>query len=448
MFNSIPWLDAEAVPRLLALALIPIWLLLFMTAPGGRRRWLFGLRRFRPRSDHWGITLALTAAPMGTLALLLWPEAPGKGLVLLILLLLLVWELALRVHPPKPNPQVDLSAEETLFTSRLHQPHHYTLFEPRPDIHSAQGLAHNRWGFRDHRPLAPDAQAIRLVFLGGAVLYGATTPDNAALFTRHLEDRLNTAYRERLGGRRFEVINAAMADATSAEMLLRQIFAVFEIQPALVAVQVGHSEIWTRTVSDDYFGDFRQLRKRYGHGRLLQPRTSVADSLARALIWRSALLNHAFGAWVPAESLLEMNNRDNTGQPARLKKNPPIYLERNLRYILTLNQEMGALSLLLGNWLPKDGRPGSSYHLAIPEHNALMERIAKTRRVPFLDVETGLPLTEDICEQRKFLNLAGQQRLADLLFHFLVQSGLIEALLARAEPGESNQAPDHPTTAG
>lgn len=413
----------------LALALIVAWGISFICAPGGRRRWLLGLRRFRPHSTHWPISIGVSTGVVIPTVWLIWPDLPGKEALLMILAFLIAAELALRCFPPKPGALVDLSSEENLFTSRLYQPHHYTLFEPRPNIHTAAGLAHNRWGFRDHRSLEPDAQAIRLVFLGGAVMYGATTRDNAALFTRHLENRLNAAYQEQLNGRRFEVINAAMADATSAEMLLRQIFAVSEIHPTLVAIQIGHSEIWTRTVSDDYFGDFRQLRKPYGHGRLLQPRMSVADSLTRAFIWRSALLNSILGSRVPAENLLELNNRDNTGHPARLQKNPPIYLERNLRYILTLNQEMGARSLLIGNQLPKNVCSGSSYHLAIPEHNALMARIAQERQVPFFDLEAALPLTDEVSELSKYLNFAGQQRLAELLFEFLSQAGLIDALL-------------------
>jgi lysophospholipase L1-like esterase len=329
--------------------------------------------------------------------------------------------------------------EESLFTSRLYRPHHYTLFEPRPNIYSQQGLVHNRWGFREHRPLPPDPLAIRLVFIGGSIVYGVRTHDNCELYTRHLEERLNETYREQLGERHFEVINAGMANATTNEILLRLIFAVSEIRPALVAIQAGICDTWPRTVSDDYFGDYRQARKRYGHGRWLQPELSLADSLARALIWRSALLDLWLGNQVPAEPLLEMCDVERTGHPDRLVRNPPIYFERNLRFMLTLCREMGAFSLLIGDPVPVSQRH-CSYQIAVPEHSAVMERLSGERGVPFLDLGRVLPLTDDIRTGDKYLNAEGQRRLAAAIFDHLQQSGQINALLTGVS------APDVPTS--
>lgn len=56
-------IDTDLLRRLLALALLELGALAFVTAPGGRRRWLPGLRRYRPKSDHWAATLGLTGVP-------------------------------------------------------------------------------------------------------------------------------------------------------------------------------------------------------------------------------------------------------------------------------------------------------------------------------------------------------------------------------------------------
>ncbi|MGZ5000896.1 MAG: SGNH/GDSL hydrolase family protein [Methylomonas sp.] len=406
--------------------ILAIWGLTFITAPGGR--W-FGLRPFRPRSSHWLITLIITGSIAAGIAILIWPHAPGQRTILGIIGLLMLGELFKRRFPEAPSRQVTLSAEKSLYTSRLYQPHHYTLFEPRPNIRSAEGLEHNRYGFRDRRLLEPDPNAIRLVFMGGPTVYGITIQDNNQLFTHLLEERLNEAYRDRLESRHFEVINAGMANATSAEMLLRLIFAVSEIRPALVAIQAGICDTWPRVASDDYFGDFRQIRKRYGHGPLLQPRLSVADSLARALIWRSALLDGWLGNVIPAEPLLEMTNHSNTGRRDRLATNPPHYFERNLDYMLALNQAMGARSLLIGDQIPVDATPDNLYGRAVPEHHAVMAGLAERRRVPYFDLASALPLSDDIRERDKYLNAEGQRRLAEQFFNFLLHEELVETLL-------------------
>lgn len=429
-------IDTDLLRRLLALALLGLGALAFVTTPGGRRRWLLGLRRFRPKSQHWPVTLGLMAALTLTPAWLLWPGAPGKGWIVAGLLALLAGELALRLRPPRAPRELDLSTEETLYSSRLYQPHHYTLFEPRPDIRAAGGLAHNRLGLRDHRSLHPDPRAIRLVFLGGPVVYGVTTRDNAAVFTSQLEARLNSVYRDRLGERTFEVINAGMANATTAELLLRQIFAVSELQPALIALQAGICDTWPRIIGDGYRGDFGGMRKRWGHGPLLLPSMSVAESLARALVWRSALLNRWLGRRVPAEPLLNLTNRANHGRGDRLAQNPPVHFERNLRYMLALTGEMRALPLLIGDPIPVGPSPEGLYQRAVPEHNAVMARLASERQVPFLDLGAALPLTDDIRDRDKYLNQAGQQRLAGLLADILEQSGLIDRLLTCHDAAE------------
>lgn len=406
--------------------ILAIWGLAFITAPGGR--W-FRLRLFRPRSSHWLITLITTGSIATGTAILIWPHAPGQDAILGIIGLLLLGELFNRRFPAPPDQQVTLSAEETLYTSRLYQPHHYTLFEPRSNIYSAEGLVHNRYGFRDRRLLEPDPNAIRLVFMGGATVYGVTVRDNRQLFTHLLEELLNEVFRDRLKARHFEVINAGMANATSAEMLLRLIFAVSEIRPALVAIQAGICDTWPRVASDDYFGDFRQMRKRYGHGPLLQLRLSIADSLARALIWRSALLEGWLGNLIPAEPLLEMTNHNNTGRRDRLVTNPPHYFERNLDYMLALNQAMGAQSLLIGDPVPLGPDPKGLYQRAVPEHHAVMANLAARRGVPYFDLASALPLNGDIRERDKYLNAEGQRRLAEQFFNFLLHEELVETLL-------------------
>lgn len=419
---------ADPLRGLAFLILISVWVLSFVSTTGDGG---WPIRRFRPRSEHWRITLGLTGTPILGASLAFWAQAPWQALLWGLVLVLVGAELVTRCRKVDGRT-VDLSSEQSLYTSRLYQPHHYTLFEPRPNVRSLSGLAHNDMGFRDHRSFGHDPHAIRLVFTGGPTVYGATIQDNDHLFTRLLENLLNNAFRMERGQRHFEVINAGMANATSAEMLLRQIFAVSEVSPALVVVQAGICDTWPRIASDEYHSDFRQMRKRYGHGRWLTPGLSIADSIARALIWRSAVLTRLLGDRVPAEPLLELTNHNNTGRRDRLTRNPPRFFERNLRYLLAINREMGAMSMLVGDPVPVTDplRQSSSYSLAVSEHSAVMARIAADLGLPFVDLSIRMPLRDEIRERDKYLNAAGQRELAGLMFDELLASGYIDLLLS------------------
>jgi lysophospholipase L1-like esterase len=392
-----------------------------------------GLHPLTPVSAPGGWTLLLTGLPALGFALWLWPTTPAvvDRTLAALLILLLLGEGYSHWRPPQPSPEITLLPSESAYNSRLYQPHHYTLFEPIPDIHTADGYVHNRLGFRDARPLHPDPTAIRLVVIGGPTVHGSLTRDNNELFTAQLERRLNDRYRDRLAGRHFEVINAGMADVTSAETLLRLIFAVSEIQPDLVAIQLGVSDTWPRVSSDDYRGDFRQIRKRWSHGRICAPKLSLADDLAQALVYRSALLNRWLGDRLPAEPLLEVTNHNNSGKIERLKTNPPTYYERHLRYMLAIIKSMGAEAWLIGDVLPVGKKPDGLYQRAVPEHNAVMARLAAETGTPFLDLATALPLTDDIRQMDKYLNAEGHRRQAELMENYLATQEGIEQFLNR-----------------
>ena len=79
---------------------------------------------------------------------------------------------------------------------------------------------------------------------------------------------------------------------------------------------------------------------------------------------------------MPAESLLNLTNRANRGRGDRLAQKPPVYFERNLRYMLALTGEMGALPLLIGDPIPVGHSPEGLYQRVVPGHNAVMARLA------------------------------------------------------------------------
>jgi hypothetical protein len=92
---------------------------------------------------------------------------------------------------------------------------------------------------------------------------------------------------------------------------------------------------------------------------------------------------------------------------------------------------MGALALLVGDPIPVSQSVDGLYQLAVPENNSTMSKLALEEKVPFLNLGIELPLSQDIRVSDKYLNAAGQNKEADLLFVALEKQGLIKALLAK-----------------
>ncbi len=58
-----------------------------------------------------------------------------------------------------------------------------------------------------------------------------------------------------------------------------------------------------------------------------------------------------------------------------------------------------------------------------------MADLAKRRGVPYFDLASALPLSDDICELGKYLNAEVQRRLAEQFINFLQHEQLIGTLL-------------------
>jgi lysophospholipase L1-like esterase len=424
------WLQLRpALSRLPALAAILAWLLSLVVSSPRHHRWT---------GIHWEtfpVTLAITLPLALIVATILWPGRPRLRLLGLgLLVLLLATELALRIAPPVQDELIRLAPGEGTYSSKLLQPALYGLYQPRPNLHTADGIVHNRLGLRDSRPLLPDGKAVRIVFIGGSTVYGALVHDNRKVFTHQLELLLNRRY----GKESFEVINAGVPAASSAESLIQLIFTVSELKPDLVVVQQGLTDVWPRVAGESYSSDFREWRKPWGYPGLWQDSGSAAESISRFLVYHSALAHYLFADRVPGTNILAMINRVNGGELAQLERHPPRYFERNSRYMIQLIRTMGARPMLVGEIIPPPPvHPGGItevYQRGIPEHNRVLARLAGAEHIPYFDLATALPLTEEIRTHGKFLNAEGQRRKAVLLFGFLEERGIIRSLLAAKKP--------------
>lgn len=350
-----------------------------------------------------------------------------------LLVLLGLAELGLRFYytgfaPPEHRALLAPSTLRDRDAEIVYLPHHYALYIPDPLVSRPDGLRHNHLGFRDERSLAPDPDAIRIVFLGGSSTYTTRIHDNEKIFSSGLEELLNDHFAARLDGRRIEVVNAGMGGATSAENLIRLAFFVSEIEPDLLIVQHGVNDVWPRMVGTVQ-SDYENYRRRWR-----APSPFREHSMAHAAtLWLLRLT--MLGSYVVNRSgmgephhLYVYTNREDQG-PARgenAEHNDARYFKRNSRYMIALAREMEARVLLAT--APTSERAGD-FHRLVPEHNAITRTIATENDTAFFDYATVMATADQYMPDSIHVSQAGSDLKRDLYFDHLIESGLMEALI-------------------
>jgi lysophospholipase L1-like esterase len=377
----------------------------------------------------------------------------AQSLVPLLVLLVLL-EGGLRVyflHFAGPQQRALLATPWTRGTGDAHiyEPHHYAIYIPKPGHSSPDGLRHDSLGLRDAREFARDPRAIRIVFLGGSTTYTHDLRDNSRIFTAGLERLLDERYRNELGERRIEVINAGMGGATSAENLIRLIFHVSEVRPDLLVVQEGINDVPPRamgTIRSDY-GNFRKV---WGPPSLFEGEESIAYSgfvrLAEFTMLGHFVLQRLHLARPWHLSRFSIRSQDYEGA-ATVARNGPRYFERNLRYVIAIARAMGAEVLLASSpvaerldWATELGLAG-----AVAEHNAVNRRVASEQGVPFYDFAAQMPTDPEHMPDGIHVSQLGSDLKRDLYFRYFVESRVVDRLLDRRRDRPAAEDDDAPT---
>ena len=63
----------------------------------------------------------------------------------------------------------------------VYVPHHYTLYNLRPNFSTDEGTFHNSLGLRDHRVFKTHEKVIRIVFIGGSTTYTISIKKNSQI---------------------------------------------------------------------------------------------------------------------------------------------------------------------------------------------------------------------------------------------------------------------------
>lgn len=319
------------------------------------------------------------------------------------------------------------SGIKSLGNKSTYVPHHYTLYNLRPNLKKDDGTVHNKYGLRDDRDLEISDDVTRIVFIGGSTTYTVGIKDNQSIFSRRLENRLNAYYKEMSTENDIQIVNAGMPGATSAENLLRLIFFVSEVKPDLVVIQHGLNDIWPR-IRKNITTDFSNYRKVWESPNYFH-KAPIAYSMMRKVIENSVVLTFIARKFeiIPQASVGEMVVRKDVQYGKHfLATNGTEFFERNTRYMIAVCRAMGARVLLVTEAYSKDAKRARL--MAMPEHNAAIYNIAKKENTLFYDFHGEMIKEKKYMPDGRHLNQEGSDMKADLFYSFFIQNNIIQVL--------------------
>jgi lysophospholipase L1-like esterase len=225
--------------------------------------------------------------------------------------------------------------------------------------------------------------------------------DNRRIFTHRLEEALNHEAASRGVKRTFRVVNAGLGAATSAENLGRLIFLIHPYEPDLVVIQHGLNDVLPR-LRGSIRSDYANYRRNWcgGTGREY---LSVRLKLVEPNTIRGAITNDAF------EERVE-----------NLERNGTDCFRRNTELMVLTARHAGGDVILAS--CPFNDLVGEARMRAMPEHNTVLEDVARRMDVPFFDLHRLFPRDPEHLPDGLHVSREGSDRKAQLYFDYLVET--------------------------
>lgn len=271
---------------------------------------------------------------------------------------------------------------------------------PGFEVKSSDGLSvtrHNRAGFRDdseYGSKSPDI--LRIVCIGGSIVYGAGVDDNAATYPASLARWLNNTVKPK-GWKSVEVFNLGVGGYTSAEDLVNLRVFGLPLKPDAVLIHTGVNDVAPRFYPDfrcDY-GHFRKKMRPLRVGPVA--RLLYRSHLALVLGWKLGLVE-----------LPTLMSRTQQPLPsvdealANLAHNDTGCFQDNVKTMIDLCRESGVrVWLLTTPYLnaPDFESPtedmrlldNEGYQKGIREHNVLIRELAKSAETGLVDLDRDMP---------------------------------------------------------
>lgn len=338
----------------------------------------------------------------------------------------------------------------------LFTPHHYLRYVTRPNYRSAVNR-HDSRGFRGDEVAVPKPPGVfRIALVGASTTYDSDIPDYHQSYPYRLQQILSQAGRGPI-----EVVNAGVHAYSSWEHLMNLQFRVLDVQPDLVVFYEALADVNTRLVYpfEAYRGDNSGSRT----SEAMQPeawidRWSVGLRILRTLKGqRQPVGGRGFrrtfeGVPTNFAEDFELQKRNGiypsglfrqVSVAEMLRRNPPIYYERNLRTFVALCREFGVrvglMTFAVSSEFPEEPRVASpEYVEAIREHNRVVLGICAAHGLECYDHAAEMPSDRRLWTDGRHTTPAGAELRAQLVARWLLRSGLLPPA-GPARTGESGR---------
>lgn len=355
--------------------------------------------------------------------------------ILTFVIIFSIFEIGIRaylynVDPEKQKLYLD---KDSIRLDQRYSKHPYLIFIPTPNYKSLDGKnKHNSLGYRGEEIASPKPDdTYRIVALGGSTTYGSKVKSYQEAYPYLLEKVL----KEKYDYLNVDVINAGVGGYTSWESLINFEFRVLDLNPDLIIVYHNTNDIHARLVNPEYYrGDNSGSRKSWTELREPFLLKSVFIRFALTKITGYSL-EPALGKYIQAKTavlgLTDVSYNEILGDTPLnvLKKNKPVYFERNYRNIVAIARQ-NKIDVLFTTWAYSDQFEDYAatphYQYGFKENNEIIKKIGKDEKVAVLDFAEEMPEDKKYWADGRHLNYEGNLFKAEIFADFIHKNNIIK----------------------
>ncbi len=320
-------------------------------------------------------------------------------------------------------------------------PHQYAGYIPTPNYVRGKNR-HNELGFRGGSIPNPKPDGeFRIVCLGGSTTYTSFVEDYELSYPALLETELR-----KRGFERVRVVNAGAEGYTTYESLITLQFRVLDLDPDMIIIHHAINDLLARIVWPPwaYRGDNSGSLQRQELPRRSFP-APWCSTLLRILYVRfggpgpSTLANtyvqfaptgHAWAYILQARAgTYPQGIFETVGADEMLRRNPPVYFERNLRNMVAIAGQWGIqpvfATLAYSDEVIDPPLDSPTIASALREMNRVTEELGEELDVPVFDFASVFPATPRLYVGAVHVTEEGSRLKAKLFADYLEQSGLL-----------------------
>ena len=303
-------------------------------------------------------------------------------------------------------------------------PHHYLSYQGNPEFKSYNGDRHNALGFRGPEIANPKPKGrYRVIIVGGSTVYETGVDHYRNDFARNIETFLQDKY----DTKNIEVISGGISGYTSWESLISLEMKLVDLEPDLLVFYDNLNDAEARMVDpNSYKGDNSGRRIIYGSDFPFFEKFAFIRLLTKYQIGLEQLTAAPTSAFYifhyKSKQDLELFGKE-LGD--LLKKNPPIYFERNLRSMIAISKEFKS-DVMLATFAFSDQFEGyvsaPIFQTAINEHNIIIKNVAISHGVKLYDHALKFPKEKKYWSDGAHVNEIGVKLKARLFSDFILKN--------------------------